>query len=361
MSGKILIAGGLGLVGRAVVEHFESLSDWDIVGLARRTPDFPTRAQFLSVDLSNAEATNAALANVRDVTHVVFAAVMEHNNLAAGWTDAEQIATNAAMLRNLMNALEPQNPKLRHVTLLQGGKAYGAHLGPMNLPAKESDSRHMPPNFYFLQEDCLKDRQSQGAKWSWTVLRPMALIGFALGSPMNLLSAIGVYGAIANELDVAFRFPGATHQQIGEMTDTRILARAIQWAGASESAANEIFNVTNGDFVVWQNIWPRLARMLGAQWAMPQPLPLSRVMQDKAPVWDAIVQKHNLVPNSYESIANYSWQFADGMFGYGAPVNIALMNTIKIRKAGFADCIDSEEMFEEWFARLQAARILPKP
>jgi nucleoside-diphosphate-sugar epimerase len=48
---KVLIAGGMGVVGRAAVEHFDSLSDWDIVALSRRTPDFETRAEFLSFDL----------------------------------------------------------------------------------------------------------------------------------------------------------------------------------------------------------------------------------------------------------------------------------------------------------------------
>ncbi|OCC24158.1 hypothetical protein MB02_07760 [Croceicoccus estronivorus] len=359
MTGKVLIAGGLGLVGRAAVEHFEALGDWDIVALSRREPDFPTQADFVSVDLSDREATLSALSRIRDVTHIVYAAVMEKPVLADGWTDAEQIAANLAMLRNLLDGLEPDNSTLRHITLLQGGKAYGAHLGPMNLPAKESDPRHMPPNFYFEQEDLLRRRQEQGAKWAWTVLRPMALIGFALGSPMNLLSAIGTYAAIARELDVPFRFTGAMHQQIGELTDTRLLARAIAWAGLSPAAANQIFNVTNGDFVVWQTLWPKLANMLDVEWAPPQPMPLSLMMADKAPVWDEIVARYGLVPHRYDAMANASWQFADGMFGYNAPPNLALLSTVKIRRAGFHDCIDSCEMFEDWISILRSRKILP--
>ena len=361
MSGKILVAGALGLVGRAVLDHFEGLGDWDMVGLSRRAWDLPTRAQSVAVDLSDRDATLTALGQVRDLTHIVYAAVAETPILAAGWTEPAQVATNEAMLQNLLDAVELNNPNLRHVTLLQGGKAYGAHLGPIKLPAKESDPRHMPPNFYFAQEDLLRVRQSEGRGWSWTVLRPMSLVGFALRSPMNVLSTVCAYAAISRKLGVPFRFTGAEHSQIGELTDTRILARAIAWAGREREAQNQIFNVTNGDVIVWQEIWPRLAAALHVDWALPQPMPLSVMMRDKAPVWDAIVREHGLVPNAYGDIVGNSWQFADALFGHGAskPI-VAMMSTVKIRKAGFHDVIDSDEMFQEWIQRLQAGRIFPR-
>jgi len=85
------------------------------------------------------------------------------------------------------------------------------------------------------------------------------------------------------------------------------------------------------------------------------------MMQDKADIWDGIVARHDLLPLSYADFAGNSWQFADGMFGYGASrPNIALMSTVKIRQAGFHACIDSEAMFEQWIGRLQANRILPR-
>jgi len=39
----------------------------------------------------------------------------------------------------------------------------------------------------------------------------------------------------------------------------------------------------------------------------------------------------------------------------------ALVSTIKLRQAGFSDCIDTEDMFRELFAQLVAKRILPPP
>ena len=57
--GTVLIAGALALVGRAALEHFETQDGWDIVALARRAPDFPARARFLSVDLTDPRRTRS--------------------------------------------------------------------------------------------------------------------------------------------------------------------------------------------------------------------------------------------------------------------------------------------------------------
>ena len=47
---KVVVAGALGVIGRAAVEHFCARGD-GVVGLSRRLPDFESEAQFVSVDL----------------------------------------------------------------------------------------------------------------------------------------------------------------------------------------------------------------------------------------------------------------------------------------------------------------------
>ena len=72
--------------------------------------------------------------------------------------------STAAMLRNLVCGVEDAAPGLEHVSLIEGVKAYGCQFGPFKTPAKETDPRHMPPNFYYDQEDFLQDRAAgQGA------------------------------------------------------------------------------------------------------------------------------------------------------------------------------------------------------
>ncbi len=45
--------------------------------------------------------------------------------------------TNLAMMRNLMDPLLERAAGLRHVSVLQGTKAYGAHVHRLKVPARE--------------------------------------------------------------------------------------------------------------------------------------------------------------------------------------------------------------------------------
>src|SRR5512145_2923065 len=116
----MLVVGALGLVGRALIEELEGRREWDVIGVSRRVPDFPSRAEFVQVDLTDRRRCRALFegAAFRDVTHVAYAALYEKPQLIAGWRDTEQIATNKAMLENLLDALTPV-AALEHVTLLQ--------------------------------------------------------------------------------------------------------------------------------------------------------------------------------------------------------------------------------------------------
>jgi nucleoside-diphosphate-sugar epimerase len=241
---------------------------------------------------------------------------------------------------------------------LQGTKAYGAHLGQMPVPGKERAPRHPHPNFYWEQEDFIRARQAGGAGWHWTIFRPQAVIGFALGSAMNLLSAFGVYAAVMRELGLPLSYPGQG-QRITEATDARLLARAIAWAGGAATARNEIFNVTNGDVFLYQNLWPAIARHFGMEIGLAQPMPLTVVMRDKAPVWARIVEKHQLRRYGMDELIGQSWQFADFALSRTHSTS-SLSSTIKVRQAGFGECIDTEDMFLWWFGELQRRRILPR-
>jgi nucleoside-diphosphate-sugar epimerase len=353
---KILIAGALGTVGRCALEHFEKLSDWDIIGAARRKPDFETRAEWIQVDLRDAADCKAKLAGVNELTSIGYMAVYEKADVTRGWSEMDHVQINLGMLINLVENVERASPNLHHITLLQGTKAYGGHLGPFRQPARESDPRYMPPNFYYDQMDWIAERK-RNASWTWSVLRPQIVCGIAIGSPLNIITAIGVFAAISREYGMPLRFPGGV-ERISEATDARLIAKAIEWAVTSPNSANQVFNVTNGDIYVWHHVFPRIAELFGMEMAPPHPFSLARVMPQNEPVWDRIVAKYRLQPYKYKEIVP-SWQFADFLLGYGQRPNPHHMSTIKIRKAGFHDCIDSEQMFVELIGELQSRRILP--
>ena len=244
----------------------------------------------------------------------------------------------------------------RHFTLLQGTKAYGAHLAPMRLPGKESDPRHPGANFYWSQEDLVREA-SAGAGWAFSIMRPQIVCGHALGSPMNMVAAIGVHAAVLRELGQPLRFPGQGGF-VTEATDARLLARAILWAGNEPRCAGEAFNITNGDILDWSALFPEFADHFQMPSAAPRPLQLSEAMPQHSAVWDRIVARHQLAPHSMEQLIGASWQFADAVFGYHGG-QTTLLSTIKARQFGFADCIDTAAMFREHFAALQAQQVLP--
>lgn len=108
-------------------------------------------------DLNDAEASRAALAGARDVTHVFYAAYGPGGGLA------EEDMRNSAMLRSLLDGLKATGAPVERVVLYQGAKVYGVHLGPVTTPFYEDENpRPIGPNFYFTQERELQLRRAAG-------------------------------------------------------------------------------------------------------------------------------------------------------------------------------------------------------
>jgi nucleoside-diphosphate-sugar epimerase len=182
MRNRVLITGASGLVGFAALKLFSGLPDWDVLVLSRRRPPTVFNARFIPVDLMDETVCARLAGQLHGVTHVVYAALHERPELIAGWREDAQIRANDKMLRNLFAALERGAPGLQHVTLLQGTKAYGVHVRPIAIPAREDrDEMREEPNFYWLQEDFLKESQRKG-DWHWTILRPQIIFGESFGS-----------------------------------------------------------------------------------------------------------------------------------------------------------------------------------
>jgi hypothetical protein len=143
----VLVAGAGGLVGRAVIEHYLAQGSAKVIALSRHPPVPETGAAHIAVDLTDPASCETRLGGLGTITHIVYAALFEKPDLTQGWLDEDQIATNLAMLTHLIEAIEPNNPGLRHITRLQGAKAYGVHLGQISVPARESAPRHIPSQF----------------------------------------------------------------------------------------------------------------------------------------------------------------------------------------------------------------------
>ncbi len=347
-----LVVGAHGVIGSAAARRLAEQGR-RVATAARRgpaeLPDILRPEDHVRVDLLDPQATRAAFAGRTDITHVVYAAYLERATMA------DTVAPNVAMLRNVLDSLAAAGGPPRHVVLIGGGKSYGEHLGAYKTPAKESDPRFLGPIFYNDQEDLLYEHAAQTG-CTWTVLRPDAVIGVSLGSPMNMLTGLAAYATVCRHQGVPLRFPG-THgawRALHQATDADIVADAIAWALDSEAARGEVFNVTNGDHFRWEHLWPDIADFFGMAHTAPQPMSLAEQMADKAAVWDDMVERHGLRPLPLDRIA--AWPFVDGWFAMEADM---VQSTIKIRKAGFAECVDTHESFLRNLAQMRAMRLIP--
>lgn len=342
-----LVVGAHGVIGRRLIEHLASLPDWDVIGVSRRGGPAGDGVRHVAVDLLDATAARETLASERHATHLFYAAYQDRPGRAA------LLGPNLAMLENAVGAVEAAAPDLRHVSLMQGYKVYGAHLGPFPTPAREEDAGHLPPEFNLAQQEFL---QRRAGAWTWSALRPSVVGGTALGNPMNLVLVIAVYAAISRELGVPLRFPGVpgAYDPLLEMTDAGLLARATVWAATDPAGADQAFNVTNGDLFRWHEMWPRLAAMLDVPVGPPLPMSLVEAMADKEPLWDRMVAAHGLRPTPFAQVS--SWAFGDAVFAWDYDF---LADGSKLRRAGFTEHVRTETMFAELFDRLRRDRIVP--
>lgn len=341
-----LVIGANGVIGSTLVDHLAALPDWDVIGVSRRAGRPGVR--HLAVDLLDAAATREAFATVPEVTHVFYTAYQERP------TWAELVAPNLAMLVNTVEAVEAAATDLRHVSLMQGYKVYGAHLGPFETPAREDDPGHLPPEFNLAQQAFLDGRL--GRRWSWSALRPSVVCGTTLGNPMNLMSVIAVYASMCKELGLPLRFPGkpGAYDTLLELTDAGLLARATVWAATDPGCADQAFNITNGDLFRWRSMWPVVASLFGLEVAPPLPMTLADVMADKEPLWEQLKATHGLRDTPYSEVS--SWGFGDAVFSWDYDF---LSDGSKARRLGFHEFVDTRAMFAELVGQLRADRVIP--
>jgi nucleoside-diphosphate-sugar epimerase len=355
---KVLITGASGLLGVAAIERFLD-AGWDVVGVSRRKPELPSGRDidFLSVDLRDQEKARAAFEPLTDVTHIAYTALHEKPELVAGWSSKDQIDTNNAMLRNVVEPIVRSATNFQHISVLQGTKVYGVHLHPIPIPARERDARKDHPNFFFDQEAYVGE---MGAKhgFSYTALRPQLVTGPTPGA-LNVLPAIGAYAAIRREKGEPFGFPGGP-SFVWEAADADLVGDVAVWAAQSPQAANEAFNITNGDVFEWRNVWPGIAETLGVEAGPDTPMSVAAYLAENADVWGKIVAKYGLRSRSLRDLVGQGDQHADFAFAYGAPAGPrAFVSTVKLRQAGFVTVVDTEVSFRKALQSLIDNKLLP--
>ncbi|WPV68070.1 SDR family oxidoreductase [Chitinophaga sp. LS1] len=329
---------------------------WTTYGLSR-SPKADVKGLIpVAADLLDITSLEAAL---KDVTpsHVFFTTWMRND------TEAENIRVNSALVRNLLQVLSPRK-SVRHVGLVTGLKHY---LGPFDAyvkagvlpltPVNEEHPRLPLDNFYYSQEDEVYAAAARDG-FNWSIHRPHTIIGKAVGNAMNMGSTLAVYASICKQEGLPFIWPGSAAQWngISDMTDARILAEQILWAGTTPEAENEAFNVTNGDVFRWSWMWGEIAKYFGVEAVGfdGEIHPLEERLKAYEGIWENIAKEHGLTQTEMGKVAS-AWHTD---LDLGRPIEV-MTDMSKSRKLGFTAYKSTRDSFFELFDQLRKDRIIP--
>ncbi|SEO10172.1 hypothetical protein SAMN05216436_13325 [bacterium A37T11] len=174
---------------------------------------------------------------------------------------------------------------------------------------------------------------------------------------MNLGNLIAVYASLCKELNVPFRFPGSprAYEVLVNVTGTEVLSKSMEWAATASNTKNEIFNITNGDIFRWKDAWPKFAAFFGVTYAEPQKFSLTAYMENKAYLWNNMVKKYGLQPQTLNMLVQ--WAFGDFIFGTEYD---AFFDVNNARRAGFQEMnLDSIDQMIAYFQTLKDHKIIP--
>jgi hypothetical protein len=176
------------------------------------------------------------------------------------------------------------------------------------------------------------------------------------GISRSIAMVIAVYAAICKEEGLFFSFPGnaGNYRALYQCTDATLLAKAIMWMSTEPRCANQAFNIINGDYIRWVNLWPVFAEYFGMEAGPVRTVRLAEEMPGKAPLWERLVTKYRLAPTPYEKAV--IWSYADFVFG---PEYDIMSDMTKARQFGFHEALDTERMFIDLFDYYRQQRIIP--
>lgn len=356
-----LIVGVTGIVGSSLAEILPLQNTpggpWKVYGVARRPrPSWTDNSpiNYIQCDVSNTIETVTKLSPLTDITHIFY----------VSWMGSEDCEINAIMFQNILDAVIPNAPNLKHISLQTGVKHYmgvfetDTKQKPHDSPYTEDLPRLNVQNFYHNLEDILYEETAKKGL-TWSIHRPALVFGFSPCSMMNIVSTLSVYAAICKHENKPLVYPGSkgSWDCYADAVDADLIAEHHIWAAVDPKAKNEIFNCNNGDVFKWKHIWKALAdkfelEMVGYEEGKEQ-VSMAEMMKDKEEVWDEIVRENKLVPTKLKDIA--AWWFADIAF---VTQNV-LSSMNKNKEHGFEGFRNSTKSFVSCIDKMKAYRIIP--
>ncbi|KAL4876183.1 NAD-dependent epimerase/dehydratase [Aspergillus karnatakaensis] len=350
------VTGANGISGYSIVEHLlrQPKEEWSkIVVSSRRPPPTPwidPRVEFVAIDFLDPVAKiTAQLEDIcAPVTHAFFTSYIHHDDFKV------LRDKNVPLFRNFLDAVDTVCPKLERVSLQTGGKYYGVHLGPVRIPLEESFPRYDDQgfNFYYNQEDYLREVQERRNAWSYNIIRPNAINGYAPhANGMSEALTIAIYMLICRELGQPATFPGNEYfwNSIDDNSYAPSLADLTVFASTHDHCKDEAFNHVNGDIFVWKYLWQDVAAYFGLE----APEPEFKKPKDKRDIWARVVQKYG---GRLDAFDWGTWGFFNWATGKSW-ITISSIN--KARKYGWTRNDNTFETWIETYRSFDNAGVLP--
>ncbi|PKX88822.1 SDR family oxidoreductase [Aspergillus novofumigatus IBT 16806] len=370
------VTGANGISGFAITEHLvrQPREEWSkIIVTSRRplpNPWIDPRVEFVALDfLAPLEKIIAKMKDIcAPVTHAFFTSYVHNDDFRV------LREKNVPLFHNFLDALDTT-----------GGKYYGVHLGPVKVPLEEDFPRYNDQgyNFYYSQEDYLRAVQKRRRTWSYNIIRPNAINGFAphamneepaLSDPrfsskqhVGALTIV-IYMLICRELNEPAKFPGNEYfwNSVDDSSYAPSLADLSVWAVSHDHCKDEAFNHVNGDVFVWKYLWQDIAEYFGLK--VPEPkfekaagqaetlsneIDMVEWAKDKKEVWERVVQKYG---GKREAFDWGTW----GFFNWATGKSWLMISSIsKARKFGWHRVDKTLDTWIETYRSFENAGVLP--
>ncbi|CAF4781111.1 unnamed protein product [Rotaria sp. Silwood1] len=362
------IWGANGISGTAMVDLLieKSSNEWShIICISRRPFQLDIkddRIDFISIDILTAtvdEIVNELeKVNGRTITDVFHYTYIEKKD------EDELDKINKILLEKALEAcVKIANKTIQTFSLQTGYKYYGVHKSNEDLaelPFIEDAPRHKGSNFYFTQEDLLKDYALKH-EWKYIITRPSIIIGLAKGNFMNFAVTIALYATIQKELGQPLLFPGnrKAWNRISDHSTASNNARFQLWTVLNKNIRNETFNIANGDLVRYRDLWPKIESYFN----IPHheqilnenevQIKLAEYMPKNKDVWIRIAQRENLDEKAFDYA---TWAFADGSL---KSPNDRHGDLSKARRFGWTIEVDTFDGYIQCFDRLKQLKVIP--
>ncbi|KAK5997672.1 hypothetical protein PT974_00027 [Cladobotryum mycophilum] len=401
-----LVTGATGVSGYHMVKVLAASQRWAKIFCSSSRPppdnffadlgDAAQRVEHVQMDFLKQPSEIAdVLKKIQKVDYIFYFSYMQpapKGNVLDLWANGDELhRVNISLFTNFVAALEQTSLRPKRFMLQTGSKHYAFHKGPAPLPAFETDPRVLlHDNFYYEQEDRLASYcQTVGAKWN--VARPSYIVGAVRDGTLNHLIGFGVYAAVQAHLKQPISFPGDYRAWDREQVQSTGLLNAYfeEWLVLTDKAANEAFNIHDGQSFTWGRAWPYLAKWYGVDWNPPQAdeskyrimkLPYPETPRGYGPqatfnstfsllewslqpeveaAWKELAQQHDLVLDPFDDRYRARiFSFADS-----AVIGEAAM-TISVRKArnyGFFGTVDSYNSIFDTLHDLARLKLIVPP